>query len=1014
MRIESNRRTSIALVVAWFALGVHSVRADEKGPVRDEFETRIAPLVVRHCVACHNASDPKGGLDLTQGKGALVGGESGPAIVPGQPDESLLIERVREGSMPPKGKGKRLAPPEIAALTAWVKAGAAWPDGRVLNPFELTTEQRAGYDWWSLQPVRRPDVPDVRNQGWIRTPIDAFVARTLEDRKLEPAPEADRVTYIRRVTFDLIGLPPTPDEIDAFVADQSPGAYETLIDRLLASPHYGERWGRHWLDVVRFGESDGFENDKLRGESWRYRDYVIRSLNDDKPYRQFIREQLAGDVLPPVTRDGIAASGFLVAGPWDEVQNVGKSPTEKLRAREEQLEELVAVVSQAFLGLTVNCSRCHDHKFDPVAQTDYYRIKAIFEGVEHGNRPLFTPDEQQAHDALVMPILARVAELRKEIDALVPQDGAPVVDRIPKEAFVNGRFGATFDPKKVEPTLRSKPVWNTPPWTVECWAQVNSKGAFNILVANNLKESSEHWELYTYAGTGDLSLYLPGFEPAEIRSGVDVTDGKWHYVAATFDGEHAALFVDGKQATAATVKRQRMGGPLGSLYFAAYPPQKIGCDGIVDEVRLSNVVRPIEQIPERAFAPDAQTTGLWRFDRGEGERVRDFAPRPEAGGEGETGSGGDGEIEARVAALREELKQRNAEVAAYPVPMVYAGVRRQPAPTVLFLRGDIRKPGPPVAPGALSAVRTLTDDLGLSGESSEADRRIRFADWVANAANPLTARVLVNRVWHYHFGQGLADMPSDLGFNGGLPSHPELLDWLAAEFMEPTAVSPLQCKGGDGAPWTLKRLHKLILLSAVYRQSSLFNPQAAAIDADDRLLWRFAPRRLEAETIRDAMLAVSGELNPQVGGPSFRPFTVTSILTQFYHLIDDGRAEFNRRTVYRINVNTAKSPFLDALDCPAPSLAAPKRRSTTTTLQALALMNDSFVERQAAKLAARVADAKGQAPGDVDEVALAYRIVLGRTPTNDERAATRRLVDEHGLETACWALLNTSEFLYLK
>jgi Protein of unknown function (DUF1549)/Protein of unknown function (DUF1553)/Planctomycete cytochrome C len=817
---------------ALIALGSRTIHGDETTLLEGGFEKQAAPVFIRNCVSCHNASDPKGMLDLTQAKSAIDGGESGPAIVRGEPEKSLLIERVTDGSMPPAGKGKRLSLPEVAALRAWIKAGADWPAERVLNPFELTTAERAGYDWWSLQPLRRPELPIVRNRDWVRTPIDTFIAQKLERENLEPAPEADRVTYIRRVTFDLIGLPPTPAEIDAFVEDPNPNAYETLIDRLLASPHYGERWGRHWLDVVRFGESDGFENDKLRSEAWPYRDYVIRSLNDDKPYRQFVREQLAGDVLPPVTHDGIAGSGFLVAGPWDEVQNVGRSPTEKLRAREEQLEELVAAVGQAFLGVTVQCSRCHDHKFDPIAQIDYYRIKAVFEGVEHGNRPLLTPEEQQAHDAQVKPIAERVDALRKEIESL------------------------------------------------------------------------------------------------------------------------------------------------------------------------------------------------------------------KAKKEGETERGGEGENEKRVAASKEELKLRESELSANAPPLVYAGVRKEPPPTVLYLRGDIRKPEMPVIPGALSAVRTQSSELGLTAETPEAKRRIRFAEWVVDPDNPLTPRVLVNRVWHYHFGQGLVEMPSDFGFNGGHPSHPELLDWLAAEFMNPSAVPPPLRKGGEpriedrgskieedvsgtrssildppspaSHAWTLKRLHKLILLSAVYRQSSQFNSKAAAVDSDNRWLWRFAPRRLEAETIRDAMLAVSGELNRQVGGPSFRPFTVTAILTQFYHLIDDGRPEFNRRTVYRINVNTAKSPFLDALDCPAPSLAAPKRRSTTTTLQALALMNDPFVERQGAKLAGRIEAAKRESPAEIDEVHLAYRIALGREPSADELAATRRLVSEHGLASACWALLNSSEFLYSK
>src|SRR5262249_17466442 len=361
-------------------------------------------------------------------------------------------ERVAEGSMPPKKAGSRLAKTEVDQLRAWVQAGANWPEGRVLSLFELTTDRRAGYDWWSLQPLTQSAAPIVRNGAWPRNVSDFFILNKLEARGLEPASETDRVTFLRRAKFDLLGLPPTLEEIDAFTADRSCDAYEKLIDRLLASPHYGERWGRHWLDVVRFGESDGFENDKLRDHAWRYRDYVIQSFNSDKPYPQFIKEQLAGDVVSPPSRDGVIATGFLVAGPWDEIQNVGKSKLERQRAHEEQMEELVAAVSQTFLGLTANCARCHDHKFDPIPQTDYYRMKAVFEGVDHaevktsgvverGNMPFFTPEETHAQERLVAPLRARLQTLQQEV--------AKLDDALPGDAtlqpgdpnlLVEGRF----------------------------------------------------------------------------------------------------------------------------------------------------------------------------------------------------------------------------------------------------------------------------------------------------------------------------------------------------------------------------------------------------------------------------------------------------------------------------------------------------------------------------------------------------------------------------------------------
>jgi hypothetical protein len=953
-------------------------------PARADFEKDVAPVIVKNCLGCHNAGEARAGLDLTHRDGLLKGGKGGPVVVPGNPDESRLIERVAEGSMPPKKAGKPLPAEEVAALRDWVRSGAAWPAGRVLSPFELTTDRRAGYDWWSLQPLAPPR-PPLSPGDAAQNPIDAFVLARLRQNGLTLAPPADRVTYLRRAKYDLLGLPPTPGEVDAFVADTAPDAYERLIDRLLASPHYGERWGRHWLDVARFGESDGFENDKLRDHAWRYRDYVIRSFNEDRPYPQFVKEQLAGDVLEPRTQDGIVATGFLVAGPWDEIQNVGKSKLERMRTHEEQMEELIGAVAQTFLGLTANCARCHDHKFDPIPQRDYYRLKAVFDGVDHGNHPILTPDEQRAHDALTAPIEARIRELKAALGGLA---GDAVIEPPASGALVPGRFGRALDARRARASAPSKPAYATTPLTVECWAKLDGKSGFNILVANHTKESSDHWEVYTYAGSGELSAYLPGYEPAEIKSGVDITDGRWHHVAMAFDGSRVRLSLDARLVKDAAVVRKAPGGGEGRLYFGAYPPQTIGCDGVVDEVRISAGVRPLDRLPDGPFVADAQTLGLWHFDE-EGGTVPDSS-RPADAAEGQG--------KQRRDALLAELKRQEADLAAHPVPLAYCGVRRQPEPTFVLQRGDIRKPGAQVTAGGLSSVRTLSLDLGLDADAPEGLRRLKFAEWVADPGNPLPARVMVNRIWQYHFGRGLVETPSDFGFNGGRPSHPELLDWLAGQF-----------RAGGG---TVKRMHRLIMLSATYRQSSRFDARAAGLDSDDRLLWRFPPRRLEAEAVRDAMLAVSGDLNPQVGGPSFRPFTVTALLTNFYHPLDDGRPDFNRRTVYRMSVNTGRSPLLAALDCPAPSVTMPRRQPTTTPLQALALMNDSFVQRQARRFAERVRATAGE---DTDaQVALAYRLAFARPPTAEERSATAALVREQGLESACWVLLNASEFLYVR
>ena len=993
-----------------------------------DFEKTFAPIVIRHCVVCHNSSDPKSGLDLTNADGAMKGGDNGAVIIPEQPEKSFLVERITDGSMPPENDGRRLSKEEVAAVSKWIKAGAKWPKDRVLSPFEITTEKRAGWDWWSLARVQgsgfRVQESGARGQG-AASAIDVFVRQKLAEKNLAPAPPADKRTLIRRIYFDLIGLPPSPKEVADHLADDSPDAYERLVDRLLASPHYGERWGRHWLDVVRYGESDGFEHDRYRDTSWPYRDYVIGSLNADKPYDRFVLEQLAGDVLEPVTREGIAATGFLVAGPWDEIQNVGKSESEMKRAHEEQMEEILAAVSQTFLGLTVNCARCHDHKFDPIPQADYYRLKAVFDGVDYGTgehrgeRPWMTPAELASHEAELTPIRKRADELKQQLAKLAAEFPGDAVPEPASVELVEGRFGKAFDARRGHATVPEKKAYSTPPLTVECWTKLFSKTGFNILVGCNPKGSFDHWEIYTYASSGEFSAYLPGFEPAEIKSGVDITDGAWHHVAMTFDGNCVELFIDGRLVKATDVKRTNSGGPSGPLWIGAIPPQKIGCDGIVDELRVSRVIRQMESAPQMPLAADDETLGLWHLDGIAGGALRDDAQdnKPE---------------DADVAALRRqqeslsrELKQAEADIARRAVPQVFAGLRRQPPETFVLLRGDIHKLGPAVVPAGLSAARHWPGDLHLDPKTPEGERRLAFARWVVDENNPLTPRVIVNRLWQYHFGRGLVDTTSDFGFNGGLPSHPELLDWLAGELIR--------------GEWTLKRLQRRIVSSATYRQgngqvsgyegvsvsgSDAANPSptpshprnltprsiAKDVDSDNRLLWRFAPRRLEAEIVRDAMLAASGELNTQMGGPSFKPFKVTVFNTHFYHLFDSGEPQYNRRTVYRACVTTGKSPLLTVLDCPAPSLSAPKRQETITPLQALSLMNDSFVQRQAEKMALRISAEAGA--NDEGAVRQAYLIALSREPSAEELAAARQLAQSQSLRELCWALLNSSEFLY--
>jgi hypothetical protein len=642
----------------------------------------------------------------------------------------------------------------LSGLELWRgKVRVAPPPPRVSS---ITTDRRAGTDWWSLQPVGPVEPPPGPGH-----PIDRFIQERLARAGLKPAPEADRRTLIRRLSFDLLGLPPEPEEIDAFVADPDPGAYERLVDRLLDSPHYGERWARHWLDLVRFGESQGFERNKLRPNAWKYRDFVVEAFNADLPYDEFIRWQIAGDVIRPEDPLAVAASGFLAMGPYDLTAYNNGTPPMRAFAREEELEGLVGTVTQTFLGLTVNCARCHDHKFDPIRQEEFYQISAALGGTYQGK-------EREVPAA---------ADRKAAIDA-----------RIAELAEATGREAAA------------------------------------------------------------------------------------------------------------------------------------------QRARLLSVARLLEGGPVHTTVPSQP--GTWR----------------------------------------------------------------------VLERGDYRKPGRAVTARGLDAVAGVPPDWGLSQEAPEAERRRALADWIAHPDHPLTRRVIVNRLWGLHFGAGLVPTPSDFGFLGGRPSHPELLDWLAGR-LEPPA-------------WSLKKIQRLIVTSAAYRQSSRADPRAMAIDADNRLLWRRPPQRLEAEAFRDAALAVSGELDRSIGGPGWRDFKVSSAGdNETYAVFDAVGGEFNRRSLYRTWVRAGTHPLMDLFDCPDPSVATPRRAVTHTPLQALALLNDAFINHVAVKFAERLGR---EAPdGAAAQIRRAYALALGRPPAAEEEAVGVRFVREHGLAQFCVVLLNLNEFLFI-
>jgi hypothetical protein len=982
-----------------------------------DLEAEALGILQRRCLSCHGTKTKIAGLDLSTRSGAEKGGSKGPAIKPGIAAESLLWNRVSKGEMPPAAP---LPASEKDLLQRWIEAGAAWTG--------TLTEMKAGLDWWALQPLKIREIPTSSEipQSWSKSPIDRWIYSKLRENGLDPSPAADRRTLIRRASFDVRGLPPSPEEVEAFVRDSRPDAYERLIDALLSSPHYGEQWARHWLDVVRYSESEGFERDWLRDHAWPYRDYVIRSFNQDKPYHIFAKEQIAGDVLEPVTHDGIVATGLLVLGPYDAVGLTSAVPQEREMVRADQLEEMLGVVSQTFLGLTVNCARCHDHKFDPIPQKDYYRLKAVFEGVwqptvgeelKADGRAVMTPDEHKAWNENEKRARSRVSRLEASLGEL---------HRTARHRIEETRGTA---PRGLPAPLAR--------WTFDADAR-DDLGSLHAKVT----ETGQIGEgrLQPAAGKDTVTLSTPALA-AGIR---EKTLEAWVYVvqppekpATVFRIRNRSGFrgaaVDGIQYVAGKKKQWEN---LSTVRFRSAevdgppedtPPGKTVHIAIVyaadDTIQLyrngesyGKAYKPDVSLPAGRIQTYMENDAIVELTSSkdvqlEEARLYAAALTPQQIAESyQSGVLSVSQQDLLVALTREqqaersrllvELEEANRDLKSIPKPVqAFAAEIRQPEPTHLLIRGDVNRKGERLAPGAPSCVSGLAPDLGLSADAPDTERRGRLANWIASESNPLFSRVMANRIWHYHFGAGLMENPNDFGFNGGKPSHLELLDWLASEFV----------RGG----WSMKKLHRLILTSQAYQQSSKYNVRAAQKDADNRLLWRYYPRRLPGEAVRDAMLAVSGKLNPALFGPSFRPFNIVKNSGSYhsYEPLDSDDPDHQRRTVYRMNVNSGGNPLLDALDCPVPSVKTPRRTSTTTALQALSLMNNAFIQRQAKAFAQRLSEQKADTKSRIEQ---GFLLALGRLPREEEIAWSASLVDEHGLESFCWGLFNSSEFVYVQ
>jgi hypothetical protein len=934
----------VPIILAAMSGALSSACAEESAATREQiefFEKKVRPVLAERCWKCHGTEKQESGLRLDGRDAALKGGEGGPVIIRGQPDKSSLIVALGykgDIQMPPSGK---LPEAELAALVAWVQMGAPWPneaekvaaDG-ARSVSAATSPQNSQSAHWAFQPVVRSSAPNVGRSDWCATPIDSFILHELEAKGLSPSPTADRRTLLRRASFDLIGLPPTIEDVEAFERDSSPAAWERVVDRLLASPHYGERWARHWLDVARYADTKGyvFTQERKYPFSYTYRDYVIRAMNDDLPYDRFVTEQLAADHLPlGDDKRPLAALGFLTLGRrfMFNVHDI--------------IDDRIDVVSRGLLGLTVTCARCHDHKFDPIPSADYYSLYGVFaSSTEPDDQPLIgMPDDSAAYEQFVQEKAAR----QKAVDDYRDQKLRELEVRFRSQAgdylaqLVRERSGETAN----EERMVSLGPGDLRRGMVERWRQY-------------VKQSADRHDP-VFAPWHELAA-IP---PAEFSEKTRAVYDRWASAGETGQPINALVkraLVERRPTTMMDVAR--LYGELlatvdkewAEVGKATPPPERLN-EPAAEELR---------QVLYGAESPVKLS----------GDRVQRLFDR---------------EVRDQLTSLKRKVDELEANSPAAP-PRAMALIDA-PAPVEphIFLRGNPDRPGEPVKRQFLAVL-----SHGDRRPFEQGSGRLDLASAIASRDNPLTARVLVNRVWMHHFGSALVRTPSDFGVRSEPPSHPALLDWLAVTFMD------------DG--WSLKRLHRLILLSSAYQQSSDDRGDCAAVDPENRLLWRMNRRRLDFEAMRDSYLAVSGRLDGAIGG---RP-------------IDIWAQPFSgRRSVYA---------FLDRQDLPGvfrifdfanPDVSNDQRPRTTVPQQALFAMNSPFVLDQVRRLVARPEVTNENDPAR--RVEALYRLILEHRPTAEEAELALRFVTSPAAtnepsklspwELLAQVLLSANEFMFV-
>lgn len=975
---------------------------------RIDFVEQIAPILGKHCIRCHHAGNRQGDISLNTISDLQTNGK----VTAGNAAISPLMNLVQssDGSKPEMPKqGPPLSLSEVASLRTWIQEGATWPEGYV-----IPAPAPSANSWWSYRPLssdsnsvtQHTDDADASSDAQV---IDDFIQTQLSKHDLSINKRADRRTLIRRLHFDLHGLPPTLQAVQAFVNDADPQAYRNLVDRLLDSDHYGERFARHWLDLAHYADTHGFERDRRRDNAWRYRDYVIKSFNDDKPYDRFLQEQIAGDMLWPTQQQAVVATGFLTAGPWDYVGHI-ETKSDKLRraARSLDLDDMATQVMTSTLAMTINCARCHDHKLDPITQQEYYQLRSVFAAVKRGDRVINDPALKEYQE--------QKRRLDAERDSLDYAIGRLLGDGLNLADVVGGGNGFGSGTYRNGIDTRSAKV------------QTRNFGKLGNVVTNKFSISPFDFIDGVFVPDGeDGTANIPVSSTGLTVTGIPTTSGNaWDMirngpVASQHSNEldetnftnpgHSLLGLHANAGITFDLSAVRLAANWGEMrlqtqlgYFGAddgsHADAWIFIDGqnVYEKRRLkrSMGLQTIDlKIPHSAkFLTFISTDG----GNGYGMDQIGFGDPKLRSARSNVINKNDEQRLAKLRSKRERLTHSLEQLGS--PPRFYGPVAELTTPVVQLLeRGDAEAPqGPHLAPAAPSALEMLDPQLGTL-ETPEGERRVALAKWITTKENPLSARVIANRLWQWHFGNGLVKTSSDFGAGGEVPSHPELLDWLANRLIQ--------------QKWSLKSLHRAILMSDTYQQKSSYQPgnPAHAVDADNRLLWRQNPRRIEAEAIRDSVLFVSGKLNLNRGGPGFEDFLYQDAYAPIYTYITADRPDLWRRSIYRYIVRTTPNRFLTTLDCPDPANLTARRETTTTPLQSLTLFNNEFMLRQASYFAERV----GKLTTDnlAQQVKLAFELAYARPPTEAETQLAMNLVEQQGIFSLCRSLLNSNEFLYV-